>query len=90
MPGTVIRSVIPWTPWPEDVVRDAEGLGDGRLLLHHLQQPVVLDHDQRVDPVAQVLDPDLGLLGPAATLEAERLRDDSDRQRLELATRARR
>ena len=38
----------------EDVVRHPERLDDRRLLLDHLEQPVVLDHDQRVDVVAQV------------------------------------
>jgi hypothetical protein len=51
----------------ENVVRDPERLGDGRPLLDHLEQPVVLDHDQGVDAVAQVLDALLGLLGAAAS-----------------------
>ena len=49
------------------------------------RQPVVLDHDQRVDAVAKVLDPDLGLLRASPALEAERPRDDADRECLELA-----
>ena len=40
----------------EDVVGDPEGLHDRGLLLDHLEQPVVLDHDQRVDLLAEVLD----------------------------------
>ena len=56
-----------------------------RGLLDHLEQPVVLDHDERVDAVAKVQRPDLGLLGSTAALEGERLRDDSHRQRLQLA-----
>ena len=69
----------------EDVVGDPERLGHRRPLLDHLQQAVVLDHDQRVDAVAQVLDALLGLLRALAALERERLRDDADGQRLELA-----
>ena len=57
---------------------------DRRLLVDDLEEPVVLDHDQRVDAVAEVLDPDLRLLRPAPALEAERPRDDADGQRLEL------
>ena len=70
----------------EDVVGHPERLEDRSRLLDHLQQPVVLDHDQRVDAVAKVLDADLGLVGAALALEGERLRDDADGQRLELAT----
>ena len=70
---------------PEDVVGDAERLGHRRLLVDDLEEPVVLDHDQRVDAVAEVLDSDLGLLRAPPALEAERPRDDADGQRLELA-----
>ena len=70
----------------QDVVGDPERLGHGRLLVDDLEEPVVLDHDQRVDAVAEALDPDLGLLGAAPALEAERPRDDADGQRLELAS----
>src|SRR5262245_36184280 len=69
----------------EDVVRDPERLPYGGLLLDHLQQAVVLDHDQGVDAVAEVLDAELGLFRAAATLEAERPGDDADGQGLELA-----
>ena len=41
----------------EDVVGHPERLEDRGRLLDHLEQPVVLDHDQRVDPVAEVLEP---------------------------------
>ena len=40
----------------EDVVGHPERLGHRRPLLDDLQQPVVLDHDQRVDPLAEALD----------------------------------
>src|SRR5438270_726823 len=69
----------------EDVVRHAERVDHRRALLHHLKQAVVLDHDQRVHPVAQALDAALGLLRALAPLEDERLRDDADGKRLELA-----
>ena len=62
-----------------------ERLDDRRLLLDHLEQPVVLDHDQRVDALAELVDPGLGLLGALAALERERLRDDADGERAELA-----
>ena len=57
----------------------------GVVLLDHLEQAVVLDHDQRVDAVAQRLDPCLGLLGAQLALERERPRDDADGERAELA-----
>ena len=69
----------------EDVVGHAERVDDRRLLLDDLEQPVVLDHDQRVDAVAQVVDPVLGLLRAPAALEGERLGDDADGERAELA-----
>ena len=62
-----------------------ERLRHRRLLVDDLEQPVVLDHDQGVDAVAEVLDPDLGLLGAPPALEAERPRDDAHGERLELA-----
>src|SRR6185503_9127752 len=62
----------------------AERLEDRGRLLDHLEQTVVLDHDQCVDAVAQVLDAAVGLIGAAATFEGERLRDDADGERLEL------
>ena len=69
----------------QDVVGHPERVHDRRVLVDHLQQPVVLDHDQRVDVLAQVADPELGLLGALAALERERPRHDADRDRLELA-----
>ena len=83
-PGTVIRSVMPCTPWRRmsSAIRNASVTG--RLLVDDLEQPVVLDHDQRVDAVAKALDADLGLLRAASALEAERPGDDADGERLEL------
>ena len=40
----------------QDVVGHPERVDDRRALLDHLEQPVVLDHDQRVDAVAEALD----------------------------------
>ena len=46
----------------EHVVGHAEGVDDRRVLVDDLEQPVVLDHDQRVDALAKVADAELGLL----------------------------
>ena len=62
-----------------------ERVDDRGALLDHLEQAVVLDHDQRVDAVAEVLDPLLGLLRALAALERERPGDDADGERAELA-----
>ena len=76
---------MPCTPWRRMSSAIPNASRHGGLLLDDLEEPVVLDHDQRVDAVAQVLDPDLRLLGAAPPLEAERPGDDADGQRLELA-----
>ena len=47
----------------QDVVGLAEGVEDGGAALDHRQQPLVRDHDQRVDLLAQRADALLGLLG---------------------------
>ena len=83
-PGTVIRSVIPWTPWRRmsSALRKASRT---RLApLDDLQQLLVRDDDQGVDLVAQLLDPVERLLHPAPALELERLRHDADGQRADL------
>src|SRR5215204_5322194 len=69
----------------QHVVGDAERLDHRRLLVEHRQQTVVRDDDQRVDLVRERLDPLLGGLRAARALEAERLGDDPDGQRAELA-----
>src|SRR6266480_2770905 len=38
----------------QDVIGHTEGVDDRRLLLDDLQETIVLDHDQRVDVVAQL------------------------------------
>ena len=85
MPGHRDQVGDPLDALAQDVVDHLERVGERRLLLDHLQQPVVLDHDQRVDLVRELADPLLGLAAAAAPLEAERPRDDADGQRLELA-----
>src|SRR5207247_870797 len=67
-----------------NVVCHLERLDDRRPLLDDLQEAVVLDHDQRVDALAQLVDAALGLLRPFASLEREWSRDDADRQRPDL------
>src|SRR5690348_15258828 len=47
------------------------------------QQPVVRDHDQRVDLATQPVDPGVGLRCPALALEAERPGDHADGERAE-------
>ena len=69
----------------QDVVGDLEGLDHRGLLVEHLEQAVVGDDDQRVDLGGQLLDPLVGLVAAAAALEAERLGDDADGQRADLA-----
>ncbi len=53
--------------------------------LDDLQQTVVLDHDQRVDVLAEGLGALLGLLGAELALERERPGHDADRECAELA-----
>ena len=74
----------------QHVVGQPERVDDRRLLVDDLEQTVVLDHDQRVDVLAQVADALLGLLGAPAPLERERPRDDTDGECADLRARARR
>ncbi len=73
----------------QHVVGDLEGLDHRRVLVEHREQPVVGHHDQRVDLVGQRLHALVGLLATARALEAERLGDDADRERADLARDAR-
>ena len=50
-----------------------------------VEQPLVRDRDDRVDAVAQRLEAALGLQLPLLAFELERLGDDGDGQRAELA-----
>ena len=70
----------------QDVVDHAERLRHGRRALDDLEQTVVLDDDERVDALAQRLDPLLGLVGTELALEAEGSRHDADGERADLAT----
>jgi hypothetical protein len=71
---------MPWTPWrsTSSAIRKAS-------TIDHLQQPVVRDDDERVDLLAQLPDPALGLIGALAALEPERPGDDADGERSQLA-----
>ena len=69
----------------QDVVGDLEGLDHRGLLVEHLEQAVVGDDDQGVDLGGQLLDALVGLVAAAAALEAERLGDDADGERTDLA-----
>ena len=51
------------------IVGELERIDDRGALLDHLEQAIILDHDQRVDHVAQILDPALGLLRAFAAFE---------------------
>jgi hypothetical protein len=68
----------------EDVVGYPKRLDDRRPLLDHLEQTVVLDHDQRVDLLAELLDSTMRLLGPPPALETERPGDEAEGQRPQL------
>ena len=68
----------------QDVVDDAEGVEDRRVLLDDVAEAVVRDRDQRVDLGLELLG---GLLGDqlaAVALEAERLGHDADREGAEV------
>ena len=66
-------------------VGDPEGVEERSRPLDHLQETVVLDHDQRVDLLGELADALLGLLGAAASFERERPRDDTHGQGSETA-----
>src|SRR5579875_445620 len=64
----------------EDLVGHLEGLDDGSALVGDAEEPLVRDHDERVDLLPEPLDPLLGLVRAAAALEGERARHDADRE----------
>ena len=68
----------------EDVVGLAEGLADRLAALDDVEQLLVRNDDQRVDLVAELLDPVESLLHALGALELERLGDDADRERADL------
>jgi hypothetical protein len=69
----------------QDVVGHLERVQQRRLLVSDVEQPVVRDDDERVDLLADSLDAALGLHRAAAPFEAERTRDDGDRERAQAA-----
>ena len=83
-PGTVIRSVMPCTPWRSTSSATLKASMIDVRALDDLQQPVVGDDDQGVDLLAQLADAVLGLPRPALALEHEGPRDHADRERPEL------
>ena len=87
-PGTRIRSEIPWIACrsTSSAVANASVSGVVRSMI--VEQPLVRDRDDRVDAVAQRLEAALGLHLPLLAFELERLGDDRDRQRAELAREA--
>ncbi len=68
----------------EHVVGKLERVDDRGAPLDHLEQAVVLDHDQRVHAVTELGDPLFRLFRADAALEGERLRDHADGQRADL------
>ena len=84
-PGVVISDVMPSTPWIQDLVGHPERVDHRHRRIGHLEQAVVRHDDQRVDGLLQLGDADVGLGRALATLEAERPRDDADRERPEVA-----
>ena len=64
----------------QHVVGDAEGVGEGDLLVGDELQTVVRDDDHGVDLVGEVGDAGLGLLHAVGAFEAEGLRHDGDGQ----------
>ena len=73
----------------EHLVGLLEGVEDGDVAVGDREQPVVGDHDEGVDLLAEVGDALLGGAGAAAALEGERPGDDADGQRAERAGDAR-
>ena len=84
-PGTVIRSVMPCTPWRRmsSAIRNDSRIGvvfSTTWSSRSFSITISVSTRSRRFWIT-----DLGLLGPAAALERERLRDDADGERLELA-----
>ena len=89
-PGTVMMSLMPWTPWrsTSSTTRKASRI-DG-VLLDDVPEPVVGDRDERVDLGLELLGRLLGDELALGALEAERLGHDADRQRAAAPWRSRR
>ena len=83
-------------PGDQDEIRDAlhrllqhrvghaERIAERRAALDGREEPLVRNRDQRVDDVAERLEPGLGLHHAPPAFEVKRLRDDRDRQDPEL------
>ena len=84
-PGVVIRSVMPETPCSSTWSACLKASSIAHVAVADRQQPVVGDHDEGVDLVAELRDALLGLVGATAALEGERPGDDADGQRAERA-----
>ena len=67
----------------EDMVGLPKGIDHADVAVREREQPVIRDHDERVDLGPEVLDARLRLRLAAAPLEAEWPRDDADGERAE-------
>ncbi len=72
----------------QDVVGDLEGLDHRRVLREDGEELLVRNHDQRVDLGGERVHAVVRLLGATGALEAERLGDDADRERADVARKA--
>ena len=64
----------------QHIVGDAEGVGEGDLLVGDVFQPVVGNDDQRIDLAAEIGDALLSLTHPVRALELEGFGDNADRE----------
>ena len=78
MPGIVMMSRDALHALAEHVVRHLERFQQRLALLGHVEQAVVGDGDDRVDPGLELGDAFLGEAEAARALEVERLGDDAD------------
>src|SRR5262249_30496270 len=69
----------------QEVVADAEGVDHAHAPVEHPEQPVVLDHDDRVRLLPQGVNAAVGDVGAPRALELEGPRDNRDRERPHLA-----
>jgi len=89
-PGVVMRLVMPDTPCSSTSSAILNAFEHAGLFVGHRQQSIVGDDDQRVDFFLQPLHAGVGLHRSAPTLEAERTRDNTDRQCADAARHTRR
>jgi hypothetical protein len=71
---------------PQHLVRQCEWVGQRDTLRDDLQQPIVGDHDDHVDALAQPLDRRRRLLPASSPFESERLAHDAHGNRARLAS----